>query len=168
MTDQAKHHFEARLICLNKVYPRTPHIDQYRPIVVTSSIIKFLEGFITNSLRKYAVNNMHKHQFGFIPGLSIDECKTEVFGYINRVKTQIGARTAYACMFDFSSAYDTVNRDLLRTRLQNLEILNKNQLDLLDFIHYNIRVRIGETQITTSRGVPQGLTSSPILFDIYV
>jgi hypothetical protein len=29
-------------------------------------------------------------------------------------------------------------------------------------------VEIGGISITTSRGVPQGLSSSPILFDIYV
>lgn len=47
-------------------------------------------------------------------------------------------------------------------------ILNRDEIQLLHFIHSNIRVSMGEKEVTTSRGVPQGLITSPILFDIYV
>ena len=35
-------HFEARLIALNKKFPAILNHDEYRPIVVTSSLIKFV------------------------------------------------------------------------------------------------------------------------------
>lgn len=35
-------------------------------------------------------------------------------------------------------------------------------------IHANIRICLGGHEVTTSRGVPQGLITSPDLFNIYV
>lgn len=35
-------HFRARLVTLNKAHPETPKVNEYRPIVVCSSLIKFL------------------------------------------------------------------------------------------------------------------------------
>ncbi len=53
--EQSRKHFEARLICLNKKFPKTPQLVEYRPIVVTSPVVKFLEGAIMAHLRKYAL-----------------------------------------------------------------------------------------------------------------
>jgi hypothetical protein len=61
----------ARLVPLNKVYPRTPKVSEYRPIVITSPIIKFLEQFIRDDLTNYAKTQLHQWQFGFIPGVGI-------------------------------------------------------------------------------------------------
>jgi retron-type reverse transcriptase len=47
-------------------------------------------------------------------------------------------------------------------------ILTKEEVKLLEFIHSNIRIEMGSKSVTTSKGVPQGLTTSPLLFDIYV
>jgi hypothetical protein len=73
-------HFRARLLCLNKVYPLTPLVSEYRPIVVASPIIKFMEGLLLPKLRRYSISKMHSWQFGFTKGVSIDECKAEVIG----------------------------------------------------------------------------------------
>ena len=74
------------------------------------------------------------------------------------------------CLFiDFKAAYDTVDRQILYRRLVQRKILSPSELRLLEFIHYNLRVSIdGEHMVTTSSGVPQGLISSPLLFNIYV
>lgn len=39
---------------------------------------------------------------------------------------------------------------------------------MLKFIHSNLKIHLGESYYFTSKGVPQGLTTSPILFNIYV
>lgn len=61
-----------------------------------------------------------------------------------------------------------MNRKILYERLRRREILDSEQMQLLEFIHSNMRIDIGDKSITTSRGVPQGLTTSPILFNIFV
>jgi hypothetical protein len=110
-----------------------------------------------------------------VPGVSIEECKHDM---IKKMNEEIGRYTAISrkersvrprtVFFDFSSAYDTVNREKLYEMLRIKGILNQHDIELLEFIHYNLRIDIGGKSITTSRGVPQGLTTSPILFDIYV
>ncbi len=50
----AKQHLRSRLVCLNKVHPATPKVPEYRPIVIASPVVKFLEGYIVPDLRRYA------------------------------------------------------------------------------------------------------------------
>jgi hypothetical protein len=77
-------------------------------------------------------------------------------------------RRPHAVFFDFKAAYDSVDRDMLFDRLEATSALSSSQIDLLRFLYGNLRVAVGRGEMTTSRGVPQGLTSSPILFDLYV
>lgn len=46
----ADKHLVANLIPLNKVHPNIPAPNQYRPIIVMSPVLKFLEGYIYPSL----------------------------------------------------------------------------------------------------------------------
>ena len=48
-----------------------PNITDYRPIIILSPVIKFLEGFIIAALRHYAKYSLNKRQFGFVPRVSI-------------------------------------------------------------------------------------------------
>ena len=36
-------HFETRLVPLNKVHPKIPKANEFRPIIIQSPILKFLE-----------------------------------------------------------------------------------------------------------------------------
>ena len=60
---------------LNKQFPRVPEIHQYRPIVVSSPIVKMLEGFIAPALSHWMETRMVKNQFGFKPKRSIEDCR---------------------------------------------------------------------------------------------
>jgi hypothetical protein len=64
-----------RLIALNKCHPLTPDISEHRPIVICNPIVKFLEGYFMPELSTYLKTKMNKHQFGFVPGRGIDQCK---------------------------------------------------------------------------------------------
>jgi hypothetical protein len=39
--------------------------------VVASPVLKFLEGFLTPALRRYATTRLHRWQMGFVPGVGI-------------------------------------------------------------------------------------------------
>ena len=68
---------------------------------------------------------------------------------------------------DLSSAYDHVERDRLYEILKEKKVMPENKIKLLQFIHCNLVTTFGSSQVTTNTGVPQGLSSSPMLFNLY-
>jgi hypothetical protein len=42
---------KSRLIALNKCHPDTPQVKDYRPIVICSPLVKFLEGLLVPALQ---------------------------------------------------------------------------------------------------------------------
>lgn len=108
-------HMEARLVALNKEYPRIPQIDRYRPIVVMSHTIKFLEGFLVDKLKKYLNSKTSRNQFGFKKGIGIDELKVKVLEKLAQLrdkykykKQPTPEKLARILFIDFSSAFDSV------------------------------------------------------------
>lgn len=59
---------QCRLIPLNKKFPLTPGISDYRPIIVESPLIKLLELRLSKKLHNYMNSFMFKGQTGFIRG----------------------------------------------------------------------------------------------------
>ncbi len=51
-------HFEARLVALNKVHPQLPKPNEFRPIIVMSPLLKFLEARFASKLSEYCLNQM--------------------------------------------------------------------------------------------------------------
>ena len=48
--------FECRLVALNKKFPNIPAKNQFRPIVIVSPLVKFLELRFLPKLKDYMVN----------------------------------------------------------------------------------------------------------------
>jgi hypothetical protein len=107
-----------------------------------------------------------------VKGVGIDECKAEVLRQMIQIRDRGHARKPsdrpHVIFIDFKSAYDSVTRQKLGEMLLRKRILSHQKLRILEFIHHNLRVSLGTNEVTTSRGVPQGLTTSPLLFNIYV
>ena len=60
-----------------------------------------------------------------------------------------------------------VDRTILYGLIEEKEILPSYILELIEFVHQNLRIKLGRQSTLTSSGVPQGLTTSLLLFDIY-
>ena len=67
-----------------------------------------------------------------------------------------------------SSAYDNIIRKKVYKFIKKHKILTKNELKLLKFIHSNIKIQVGNKCCKTSRGAPQGLSTSPLIWNIYL
>ena len=111
---------------LNKKFPLTPLMPEYSPIVVSSLVIKFLEGFIKPSLDKYSISRMRVEQFGFIRGIGIEECRYSLVGEVVEQISSSGG--CWVVFVDFSSAYDMVLRSKLFELLVEKNILVRLQL----------------------------------------
>src|SRR5690606_19175606 len=61
--------FKARVIPLNKQHPNIPAPDKFRPIIVSSPIVKLMESRILEKLQKYMNEKLYKGQTGFVKGM---------------------------------------------------------------------------------------------------
>ena len=48
--------FKARLVALNKVHPKTPKPDEFRPIIILSLIVKIMECRWLPKLQEYVIS----------------------------------------------------------------------------------------------------------------
>lgn len=95
-----------RLIALNKAFPQTPQTHEYRPIVVLSPIVKFLEGYIVKQLQYWCKTNLKK-QYGFVGGLNIENCKEDVIKGLTEKKLK--KEECWVLYIDMKAAYDRVD-----------------------------------------------------------
>jgi len=79
----------ARLIPLNKVWPKIPGINDFRPIIVLSAIFKFLELRFLPKLQCYLSQKMDKCQTGFVPKLGT---QINILELIKQIKYCISIR----------------------------------------------------------------------------
>ena len=156
-------HLVGRLIALSKIAGVNPAIDQIRPIVVNSPIVRLLEAPILDSLRIYCNDNLCTAQAGFLGGCST---ATNLVKLVNELKRR--DNKAYVLFLDISKAYDTVNRSILLEILKQRNILGQNEMMLLRFLLDSCNIKIGCQLYRHTRGLPQGSTIAPLLFNIYL
>ena len=83
-----------------------------------------------------------------------------------------GQRRIFCCFVEFKQAFDTVPRDKLWLRMEELEIPMHYRVvvhRLYEEVKVKIRTSIGISEIFRSEiGVKQGRPLSPTLFDLYI
>ena len=157
------HHFNIRLVPLNKMHPQIPTKDKFRPICIMSPIPKLMEARVGLKLKLYAEERLYRGQTGFVPncGIILNQMRA-----IDRVTERTCRRTKIFGLFlDFSNAFNTI---LHRKLYQKLEkILTVDEVQLIKAIYSRFRISMGQHNFKPNIGVAQGSTISPLLFNIY-
>ena len=161
----------AKVIPIFKKHDKSK-IENYRPISILPSISKVFESIVHKQLLDYM--NQYQlfspHQYGFRKFHSTEHAILEVIDRIIYYMDE--GYTPITLFIDLSKAFDTLNHDILITKLNYYGIQN-NSLnwfisylgDRKQYVEYeNISSNI--TQINT--GVPQGSILGPLLFNIYM
>ncbi len=141
----------------------------YRPVSLLPIVSKVLERVIAKQLVKYLDGNhlLSNTQHGFRSLLSTE---TALLTLSNKLYENIDNRKiSLLTLCDLSKAFDSVNHDILMSKL------NKLRIDKFWFSNYLYKrsqsVRIKNCFSDKSEilyGVPQGSVLGPILFSIYV
>ncbi len=156
-------HFESRLIPLNKLHPQIPTRKDMRPIIITSPVIKLIESSLLPDLSQYLTEKLHPGQVGFVPGngIFVNICRA-----IDRIQARTKfQRTCYGIFIDFSSAYNTINHQILFQKLN--QILGETRTQMIQALYSRVKIKLGEETLKPNQGVAQGSIISPALFNIY-
>ncbi len=155
--------FTTRIVPLNKKHPNLPSKNDFRPISISSPVVKTLESKLLPKLSNYMTEEMHVGQTGFVSGQGI---LVNHLRLIQRVTERMKkGLKAYGLFIDFSNAYNTILHVKLYERLET--VLDPDEIQLIKALYSRNKIKIGKESFTPNVGVAQGSLISPALFNIY-
>ena len=150
--------------------------SNYRGIAIGNILYKVFCKILNTRLNTYLIENncIPPHQIGFKQGYRTTDhiltLKTLIDKYIGTKKSK--ATYLYSCFVDLKSAFDTVWREGLLTKMSKIGIggiFLRMIRNIYDKVFYRIKIdNMLTDKIDSNIGVKQGCILSPSLFNIYL
>jgi len=149
-----------------------PGREDYRPIALSSCILKLLEKLIKIRLDRFVELDLllPSSQFGFRKGKSCDDCLSILMLEIYRGFTN--HEPVGALFLDIKGAYDNVNPGILFDSINAMKIPVTYKRFIRNLICFR-KVNFYQSgsfrgSRTIFKGLPQGSALSPLLFNLYI
>ena len=151
---------------------KATELNNYRAISILSPITKIFEKILSIQITEYFDKNklFTENQHGFRAGHSCETALHELIGDINKSRDK--KLTTVLLFIDFKKAFDTVDSNLLLSKLVHYGFDNNSILLLADYFKNRTQVTKIRNHLsnpkTTLLGVPQGSILGPLLFLIFI
>ena len=146
--------------------------ENYRPIALTSHVIKIFEKLIVRNITNFLETNnkMNENQHGFREGRS---CLSQLLSHHEQIIAALeNSKNIDVIYLDFSKAFDKVDHGVLLHKLRNLGVTGRLGVWIHNFLKNRTQcVADGGALSCDSRvlsGVPQGSVLGPLLFLIHI
>ena len=149
--------------------------DNYRAIAIGSNLGKLFSTILLRRLlnfrQKYAKDTIY--QLGFCQGARTTDHLLTLQTCIEKyIKRGSGKKRLYSCFVDYRKAFDSICRDALIFKLEEMGFTGKF-LNCLSFMYNNSKARIKiikklSAAFDIKRGTEQGHPMSPELFKIFI
>jgi hypothetical protein len=146
--------------------------DNYRPISLLPVISKIFERIVFNQMYTYLTTNnlLYDSQHGFRMQHSTETASLE---FIDKINMSLdNGFTPLALFLDLSKAFDTLNHEILLTKLDYYGISGIEYLWFKSYLtnrqQFTLYSETNSDSLPLNTGVPQGSILGPLLFLIYV
>ncbi len=150
--------------------PSIASLNDYRPVALTSVVMKVFERLVLRSLKAATDHQLDPHQFAYRANRSVDDAVALALHHILQHLESSGTY-ARVLFVDFSSAFNTIIPRKLFNKLIHMGVERSLCVWILDFLQDRPQsVRIGKQtskEITLNVGAPQGCVLSPLLFSLF-
>jgi len=147
-------------------------VANYRPISILPVISKITEKVVTEQLTDFLNSEqiLHPMQFGFRKNYSTEMATCY---FVEKIKLKLDNGSAVGAVFlDLKKAFDTVNYNVLLSKLSNLNFSDTAMKWMESYLTIRRHsTRVGNKMSSFSNctvGVPQGSVLGPLLFSLYV
>uniref|UniRef100_A0A669C6E4 Reverse transcriptase domain-containing protein n=1 Tax=Oreochromis niloticus TaxID=8128 RepID=A0A669C6E4_ORENI len=150
--------------------PRITGLNDYRPVALTSVVMKSFERLVLSYLKTLTAPLLDPLQFAYTVKRSLDGAINMALHFTLQHLDSPGTY-ARILFVDFSSAFNTILPDHLQGKLSHMNVPDPICRWITDFLtdrkqHVRLGKNVSDSR-TISTGSPQGCVLSPLLFSLY-
>ena len=160
----------ARLHLINKLAGSIPSLDDLRPIMISSPIVKLIEAIALADLKQVLEPLIDSAQVGFLPTLNTQTQILRLIGKVIDIRNSplFGPGRWFILFIDFKAAFDKVNHSILFRKLTGSGVQDRT-ISILKILYNSYHFTLpGDEPQKVNTGVAQGSLVSPLLYDWYV